>query len=285
MLSFALRRLREEPVGLLTAVRTDWSADPRPMATERAPAARVDRIRLRPLSLGATLELLATRTAFSQVDRCCCRYTTSRGNPLFALELAAGAHANSLPGLLDTVRMPDSLRRLVLERVTLLPPGSRDVLLVRSLSTETALLAICAAASNPATAYTDLEVGIRAGLLTVADGDVAFVHPLMRSVVAEDASPSVRRAAHRRLAAAVRGPEARARHLAFGAEGSDEAVASELEDAARAAAHRGACDTAAELAELAITLSPLSRSKDRERCIILAAWMMPTSSEPQAGRC
>ena len=181
--------------------------------------------------------------------------------------------------------MPDSLRRLVLERVTLLPPGSRDVLLVRSLSTETALLAICAAASNPATAYTDLEVGIRAGLLTVADGDVAFVHPLMRSVVAEDASPSVRRAAHRRLAAAVRGPEARARHLAFGAEGSDEAVASELEDAARAAAHRGACDTAAELAELAITLSPLSRSKDRERCIILAAWMMPTSSEPLTGRC
>ena len=140
------------------------------------------------------------------------------GNPLFALELAAGAHANSLSGLLDTVRMPDSLRRLVLERVTLLPPGSRDVLLVRPLSTETALLAICAAASNPATAHTDLEVGIRAGLLTVADGDVAFVHPLMRSVVAEDASPSVRRAAHRRLAAAVRGPEARARHLAFGAE-------------------------------------------------------------------
>lgn len=65
MLSFALRRLREEPVGLLAAVRTDWSADPRPMATERAPAARVDRIRLRPLSLGATRELLATRTAFS----------------------------------------------------------------------------------------------------------------------------------------------------------------------------------------------------------------------------
>ena len=257
-------------MGLLTAVRTDWSADPRPMATERAPAARVDRIRLRPLGLGATLELLAARTAFSQVDRCCCRYTTSRGNPLFALELAAGAHANSLPGLLDTVRMPDSLRRLVLERVTLLPPGSRDVLLVRSLSTETALLAICAAASNPATAYTDLEVGIRAGLLRgrrrcrLRSSANALGRP-------EDASPSVRRAAHRRLAAAVRGPEARARHLAFGAEGSDEAVASELEDAARAAAHRGACDTAAELAELAITLSPLSRSKDRERCIILAA--------------
>ena len=200
-------------MGLLAAVRTDWSADPRPMATERAPAARVDRIRLRALSLGATLELLATRTAFSQVDRCCCRYTTSRGNPLFALELAAGAHANSLPGLLDTVRMPDSLRRLVLERVTLLPPGSRDVLLVRSLSTETALPAICAAASNPATAYTDLEVGIRAGLLTVADGDVAFVHPPMRSVVGPLTADWPPRCVARRHEPAISpsGPKARTR--------------------------------------------------------------------------
>jgi hypothetical protein len=176
--------------------------------------------------------------------------------------------------------MPDSLRQLVLGRVTLLPPEARDVLLVSSLSTEAVLPVISAAASNPATAHTDLEIGIRAGLLTVTDGDVAFTHPLICSVVAGDASPSVRRAAHRQLAAVVRGPEARARHLAFGAEGSDEAVASKLEDAARIAAHRGACDTAAELAELAVTLSPLARSKDRERRITLAAEQRFEASDP-----
>ena len=64
-LSFALRRLRLEPVGLLAAVRTNWSADPPPLATDSVPAGRVDCLRLGPLSLGAIRELLATRTTLS----------------------------------------------------------------------------------------------------------------------------------------------------------------------------------------------------------------------------
>ena len=78
--------------------------------------------------------------------------------------------------------MPDSLRRLVLGRITGLAPGPRDVLLVSSLSAEPALPVICAAARDPATAHADLEAGIRAGLLAMIDGGIAFVHPLMRSV-------------------------------------------------------------------------------------------------------
>jgi DNA-binding CsgD family transcriptional regulator len=281
MLSFAFRRLTGEPVGLLAAVRTDWSADLPRIATDRVPVARVDRIRLGPLSIGATRELLATRAAFSPGRSLLLRiHDTSGGNPFFALKLAARAHASSLPGLRDTVRMPDSLRQLVLGRVTLLPPGARDVLLVSSLSAEPVLAVICAAASNQATAHADLEAGVRAGLVTVADGDVTFIHPLMRLVVAEEASPSDRRAVHRRLAAVVRGREARARHLAFGAEGPDEVVASKLEEAARMAARRGACDTAAELAELAVTLSPLARPEDRQGRVILAAEQRFEASDP-----
>jgi DNA-binding CsgD family transcriptional regulator len=280
-LSFALRRLKDEHVGLLAAVRTGWPTDPLPMATDCVPEVRVDRIRLGPLSLGATRELLATRTSLSPGRSLLLQiHDKSGGNPLFALELAARARTNSLPGLPDTVSMPDSLRRLVLGRVTVLPAQTRDVLLVSSLTTEPVLPVICAAACHPATAHTDLEVGIRAGLLAVTDGDVAFIHPLIRRVVAEDAGPADRRAAHRRLAAVVHGPEARARHLAFGAEGSDEAVASELEDAARTAARRGACDTAAELAELAVTLSPLTRREDRQRRIVLAAEQRFEASDP-----
>ena len=56
----------------------------------------------------------------------------------------------------------------------------------------------------------------------------ARVHPLMRSVIAGQARASERRAAHRRLATAVHGPEPRARHLALGIEGPDEAVAPDL---------------------------------------------------------
>ena len=184
------------------------------------------------------------------------------------------------PGLPDTLDVPDSLRRLVLGRATVLPPGPRDVLLVSSLSAEPALPVICAAARDPATAHADLEAGIRAGLLATVSGEVVFVHPLMRSVVAEEAQAADRRAAHRRLAAVVRGPEARARHLALGATGPDETVAGELEAAARMAAYRGACGTAGDLAELAVTLTPLAQPESRQRRVVLAAEQRFEASDP-----
>ena len=81
-LSFALRRLRLEPVGLLAAVRTDWSGNLPPLATNSVPAERVDHLRLGPLSLGAIRELLATRTTLSPSRSLLLRlHETSGGNP------------------------------------------------------------------------------------------------------------------------------------------------------------------------------------------------------------
>ena len=280
-LSFALRRLRHEPVGLLAAVRMDWSADAPRLATDSVPAERVDRLRLGPLSLGAIREVLATQTTLSPGRSLLLRlHETSGGNPLFALELAARATAGISPWPHDTLGVPDSLLRLVLGRVTSLPRGARDVLLVSSLAAELGLPLIIAAARRPATAYADLQAGIQAGLLANVSGGIAFVHPLMRSVVAEQARAGDRRAAHRRLAAVVRGPEARARHLAMGAAGPDEAVAGELEAAARMAAHRGACDTAGDLAEFAVTLTPLAQPESQRRRTVLAAEQRFEASDP-----
>ena len=280
-LSFALRRLPPEPVGLLAAVRTDWSGNLPPLATDSVPAERVDHLRLGPLSLGAIRELLATRTTLSPSRSLLLRlHETSGGNPLFALELAARTHADVPPGLPDTLDVPDSLRRLVRGPPAVLPRGPRDVLLVSALSAEPVLPVICAAARDPATAHADLEAGIRAGLLATVSSEVVFVHPLMRSVVAGQARAADRRAAHRRLAAVVRGPEARARHLAMGAEGPDEAVASELEAAARTAAHRGACGTSGELAELAVTFTPLAQAESGPRRVVLAAEQRFEASDP-----
>jgi DNA-binding CsgD family transcriptional regulator len=280
-LSFALRRLRRDPVGLLAAVRTGWSGDQPPMAMDGIPWTGVDHLRLGPLNLDAIRELLATRIRLSPSRSLVSRlHEVSGGNPLFALELAARAHAGGAGASLDTLGTPDSLRRLVLGTVSGLPPGTRDVLLVSALSAEPAVPVICAATRCPATAHTDLEVGIRAGMLARADGDIAFVHPLMRSVVAAEARPGERRAAHRRLAAVVRGQEARARHLALAAGGPDEAVAAELETAARMAGHRGACDTAGDLAELAIALTPLAEPESRQRRVFLAAEQRFEASDP-----
>ena len=280
-LSFALRRLRFEPVGLLAAVRKDWAADPPRLATDSVPADRVARLRLGPLSLGAIRELLATQTTLRPGRSLLLRlHETSGGNPLFALELAARATAGIRPGPRETLDVPDSLLRLVSGRVTSLPPGARDVLLVCSLAAEPVLPVVSAAARHPATAYADLQTGIQAGLVVNVRGDIAFVHPLMRSVVVEQARAADRRAAHRRLAAVVRGPEERARHLALGAEGPDEAVADALEAATRTAAHRGACDTAGDLAELAVALTPLAQPESQRRRTVLAAEQRFEASDP-----
>jgi DNA-binding CsgD family transcriptional regulator len=280
-LSFALRRLRFEPVGLLAVIRTGWSAGPPRLATDSVPADRVDRLRVGPLSLGAIRELLATQTTLCPGRSLLLRlHEISGGNPLLALELAARATASIRPGPRDTLDVPDSLLQLVSGRITGLPQGARDVLLVSSLAAEPVLPVISAAARDPATAHADLQAGVQAGLLVNVSGDIAFVHPLMRSVVAEQARAADRRAAHRRLAAVVRGPEARARHLAMGAAGPDEAVAGELEAAAQMAAHRGACDTAGDLAELAVTLTALAEPESRRRRTILAAEQHFEASDP-----
>ena len=161
-----------------------------------------------------------------------------------------------------------------------MPHGARDVLLVCSLAAEPVLPVMSAAARQPATAHADLQAGVEAGLLTSAGGDIAFVHPLMRSVVIAQARAADRHAAHRRLAAVVRCPEARARHLALGAEGPDEAVAGDVEAAARMAAHRGASDTAGDLAELAVTLTPLAHVQSQRRRTVLAAEQRFQASDP-----
>lgn len=284
-LSFALRRLRLEPVGLLAAVRTEWWGEPPALATDSVPVERLDRLRLGPLRLGAIREVLAARTTLSAGRSLLSRiHEASGGNPLFALELAARLDAGFIAGPLGTLDVPDSLRRLVTGRVTGLPPGTRDVLLVSSLSAEPALPVICAAAPNPATAHADLDAGIQAGVVAMVRGEVAFVHPLMRSAVAAQARAAERRTAHRRLAVVVKGPEARARHLALGAAGPDETVAGELEAAARMAAGRGACDTAGDLLELAVTLTPLAQPESQRRRTVLAAEERFEASDP-AGAC
>src|SRR5439155_17249212 len=74
----------------------------------------------------------------------------------------------------------------------------------------------------------------------------------------------------------VSDPEERARHLALGAEEPDEEVAGALDEAARVAAARGAPAAAAELAELAVRLTPVTaRDRLRERRVEAAGYHLP----------
>jgi len=85
------------------------------------------------------------------------------------------------------------------------------------------------------------------------------------------ATTTRRRDAHRRLAAAVDDPVARAFHLAHATSLPDEYVASELESASGRAATRGAQRAAAELLSHALRLTPPSARDDRRRRIMTIA--------------
>lgn len=86
-----------------------------------------------------------------------------------------------------------------------------------------------------------LESAEAAGIITVADGAVAFDHPIRRSVAYHQLAPASRRAAHRALAAALDAPqdaERRLAHLVAGVLEPTEAIAADLEFAAEAAERR-----------------------------------------------
>ena len=281
ILSFVLRRVHREPLGLLGAARTGWSSERVPLAVDGIPLDRLDRIHVGPLSLGAIREILDTRLGATPGRSSLVRlHETSGGNPLFALELAKRDCSGIPRDLFGSHDAPESLRRLVSARITALPAGARDVLLVCALAADTSLPVICAASSSPAVAQSDLEEGIRSGIVTISDGAVTFAHPVIRSVIAGEARPADRRAAHRRLAAVVRSAEARARHLALGTQAPDETAAQAAEEAARAAARRGARNAAGDLAELAVAVTPLARIEARQRRVVLAAEQRFASSDP-----
>jgi DNA-binding CsgD family transcriptional regulator len=284
VLSYALRRAGSAPVGLLGTVRAEWFGDPGELVTDPVSADRVKRIIVGPILSAPMSDLLAHWTGV-QVGRSRLRQVQDlcRGNPLFALELVRGNafDPSELSRRPDrSVDLPESLRRLVRDRVDRLSPGPRDVSLVTALSDDAELHVVLAAAADPSHAEEDLQRALTAGILQRSGQTLMFAHPLIRSVVASEATEAQRRAAHQRLASVVPHSYARARHLALGAEGPDEAIAQEVEEAATTAASRGACETAATLAELSVLLTPCGRTGDRHRRMALEAENRFDASDP-----
>ena len=151
------------------------------------------------------------------------------------------------------------------------------------------VLAAAAAARRPTESllgdWPALEQASEAGLIELTNDEVRFTHPLLASAAYGSVTAAERRRLHRRLAEVVSDPEERARHLALGAEGPDDEVADMLEDAARRAAARGAAAEAAELAELAVRLTPTSeRGRLLERRVDAAGYHLPTGELDTAAK-
>jgi DNA-binding CsgD family transcriptional regulator len=272
VLQFALRRLRDEQVGFLATVRvTDESVA---VDLERAlPEGALERLSLRPLSLGALHHLLKQRLGLDlpRPELVRLREVTA-GNPFFALEVGRELHraeARLAPG--QPLPVPDNLKELLGERLARLPAETREVLLsAAALARPTADILVAAHTGAPGVPEA-LERAARAGVIELEGSSIRFAHPLLASVCYEQAPIWSRRAAHGLLAAAVVDLEERARHLALAADGPDTGVASALESAADRAAARGATAAAAELSELAVELTALEHPEERRRHRLRAA--------------
>ncbi|HEV2875399.1 MAG TPA: AAA family ATPase, partial [Thermoleophilaceae bacterium] len=262
VLRFAARRLRQAPVGIVVAWRTE-GGEPVPLELSRALAAeRVERLGVPPLSLGAVQRLLQDRLEFLPARPALRRlHEVSGGNPFFALELGRAMRAGTLK-LEPGERLPVALEALVGVRLGTLSQEARRALAAAAAITHPTLELIEAVAD---TGRDPLDEAERAQVVSVRDGRIRFAHPLLASGAYSAVDPSVRRELHARAGARVTDPEERARHLALAATGPDKAVAEALEAAARSAEARGAPPAAADLYERALRLTPAGSDRDMLR--------------------
>jgi DNA-binding CsgD family transcriptional regulator len=267
VLQIALRRLRDEPVGLLATARAapdlSITVDVDRCVTE----SRLRRLAVSPLDLGALYHLLRGRLDLdlSRPELVRVQEATA-GNPFFALEVGrelARRQTRIEPG--QPLPVPTSLRRLLGDRLSRLSPKTREVLLLAACAGRPTIDVLAAAHGDRAEAIDALDEAAAEGAVEPDGGRVQFAHALFASVLHEQMSPRRRRDVHRALASAVSDIEDRARHLALAAEGPDPVVASELDVAAEHAAARGAPAAGAEMCELAAELTPADPALVRQR--------------------
>ena len=257
LLVFAARRLASEPVLFLFTCRTD-DAGPTVELGRAVGAARLERIEVGPLTLGALGELLRDRLGAGFPRPVLRRlHETSAGNPFFALELGRALERRGLGGAPGhDVHVPGTLRALVRERLDALPADVGDALLVAAAAAEPSLSLL---------GGVDITPAVEADVVELDGERIRFTHPLLAATLVGDAPPARLREVHVRLAGLATDPEQRARHRAAASTGPDEAVAAALEQVAHGAFRRGAPAAAAELLERALVLTDPGDAAARAR--------------------
>ena len=284
VLEFALRRLQDEPIGFLAAVRVAPGVEA-PFDVTRTLSA-VERLRLEPLTVAGVFEVLRARldAQFSRPTLLRIHEATA-GNPFFAIEVGRELlRRNEEPAPGEPLPVPADLADLLRKRLARLPRLTREALLEAAALSSPTIEVLEAADDEPARLEPALEPAVAAAVIDVRDGRIHFSHPLLAAVCYSEASPRGRRVMHRKLAAAVADPEERARHLALAADAPDATVAAALEEAARRARQRGAPDAAAQLFEQAVGLTPPDRPDDVRSRTLLAAELLFVAGDTTRAR-
>jgi DNA-binding CsgD family transcriptional regulator len=253
-LTFALRRLADEPVTVVASKRSAPGV-PDPTDLVGSLPVGVDRLTIGPidpLPLGRLLRRQLDRGFPPPLVRRI--HEASGGNPFFALEIGRaleGEDALLNPG--ERLPVPSNLRELLRRRLTALPRSARDALLLAASSAQPTVPLVEGVEGGAA----GLAEAESAGIVLVHGTTIEFTHPLFASTVYESATARDRRTAHAALADVVKDPEERARHLALCITGPSEEVARALDAAGAHAVARGAPRAASEAYRLAATITPI----------------------------
>jgi DNA-binding CsgD family transcriptional regulator len=277
-LSFALRRLGGDPIGLLVSQRVERQ-EPLALGLDRAlEPDRLTLLELGPLSFGAVQRLLYRSLASAPPRPVLSRlYELSGGNPFFAHELGRARERGSIE-LERGGGLPVSLEALVRDRIAALPAETRRALGAAAALSVPTLTVVAAVAE------VDLGPAVAAGIAELDGEVVRFTHPLLRSAAYVGLAPGERAELHRRLAEVVEDEEERAWQLALACERPDSVVARRLEDAAAHAYARGATVAAAELAARALALTPSGEASTRQERTLQAAQYQFEAGESRAAR-
>ncbi len=262
VLTFAARRLTNEPVGFLLTERSRS-----PSRLSRAiDKGGLTRVEVGALSFGAARRLLADRLNFSVSRREMRRiFDATRGNPLFVLEVGRTLIERDTLDIDEEIPLPDDVEDLLGVRVARLADPLRRVLLAVSLSAD--LRWLQAVSMVDATAIDD---AIDAALVVFEGDRLRASHPLLAAAARSHARARDRRAIHLDLARVATDDRSRVRHLALASTHPDETLAKDLSMAAAGAAARGARADAVELAGHALRLTPPESAHRADRLLALA---------------
>ena len=277
---FAVRRLEDEPVGLLCAQRVEagMPGGP-PLELDRARLS-TEELSLGGLSVGALHHLLRIRLGVSFARPTLRKIQeASAGNPFISLEIGrALARRGISRAAAGPLPVPATLGGLVGERLRELPA-----------SVAGALGAVAIMPGAPFSRYLaagvradELDAAVVAGVLEADAECLRFSHPLLASAVLGKIPPARRRELHALAASSAEDAEEKVRHHALAASGPSAAIADRLEEAARLAELRGAPATAAELLELAASVTPRDHGEDAHRRLLSAGRQLAIAGETRA---
>ncbi|MBC9717354.1 AAA family ATPase [Streptomyces sp. TRM66268-LWL] len=205
------------------------------------------------------------------------------GNPRITLDIVhALAALPATPHTLDELPLPARVRTMARQRLDVLPPQTRHVLLSAALADRPtpALLR----RSTGRDVEDEIRTATQAGLLRADGGELRFTAEVFAAQLRDDSSWADRSAAHRSLTGAVTDPVAAAFHRALATDDIDAGLAADLEGAARTARARGDRSRAAELSLLAARRTPPAPHGDAQQADAVRRFVAAAVDAGRAGR-